>query len=125
MTADLPSGTAGVGAAEDLRLLRRYEPVLRFTEGELFLPMPVEAYLGKCSLWRTGAKRGRAVPRSGFARQESSHPLVWPKSADKGVIFRFVWWSGPLAERNSGPGDVTRAAHGWRLESAGSPRSAC
>ena len=62
MTADLPSGTAGVGAAEDLRLLRRYEPVLRFTEGELFLPMPVEAYLGKCSLWRTGAKRGRGGP---------------------------------------------------------------
>jgi hypothetical protein len=62
MTADLPSGTAGVGAAEDLRLLRHYEPVLRFTEGELFLPMPVEAYLGKCSLWRTGAKRGRGGP---------------------------------------------------------------
>ena len=59
---DVPSGTAGVGAAEDLRLLRRYEPVLRFTEGELFLPMPVEAYLGKCSLWRTGAKRGRGGP---------------------------------------------------------------
>ncbi len=56
---DVPGGTAGGGAEEDLRLLRRYEPVLRFTEGELFLPMPVEAYLGKCSLWRTGAKRGR------------------------------------------------------------------
>ena len=59
---DVPSGTAGVGAVEDLRLLRRYEPVLRFTEGELFLPMPVEAYLGKCSLWRTGAKRSRGGP---------------------------------------------------------------
>jgi hypothetical protein len=32
-------------AAEDLRLLRRYEPVLRFTRGELFLPMSVPAYL--------------------------------------------------------------------------------
>ncbi|HEY0717778.1 MAG TPA: hypothetical protein VGD68_09200 [Streptosporangiaceae bacterium] len=49
-------------AAESIRLLRRYEPVLRFTRGELFLPMPVEAYLGKCGLWRStgpGRKLGR------------------------------------------------------------------
>lgn len=56
--------TAGLGAAEALRLLRRYEPVLRFTSGELFLPMPVEDYLRKCSLWRAGPvrrRRGRGV----------------------------------------------------------------
>ena len=44
---------AGARAAEDLRLLRAYEPVLRFTRGELFLPMPVENYLAQCSLWRS------------------------------------------------------------------------
>ena len=44
---------AGERAAEDLRLLRAYEPVLRFTRGELFLPMPVENYLAQCSLWRS------------------------------------------------------------------------
>ena len=60
MTADqLALISAGAGAAEDLRLLRRYEPVLRFTKGELFLPMPVEDYLAKCSLWRTDSRRGR------------------------------------------------------------------
>ena len=75
--ADVTSCPAGAGAAEDLRLLRRYEPVLRFTEGELFLPMPVEDYLEKCSLWRTGSRRrrGRAAPRSGFARPGSSRRL--------------------------------------------------
>ena len=57
--ADVTSCAAGAGAAEDLRLLRRYEPVLRFTEGELFLPMPVEDYLERCSLWRTGSRRRR------------------------------------------------------------------
>ncbi len=36
----------------DLALLRRYEPVLRFTRGELFLPMPVDRYLQACGLWR-------------------------------------------------------------------------
>ena len=53
-------------AAEDLWLLRRYEPVLRFTQGELFLPMPIELYLDKCSLWRSaspGENSGRAAIR--------------------------------------------------------------
>ena len=56
------AAVADAGAAEDIRLLRRYEPVLRFTQGELFLPMPVESYLGSCSLWRLdgpGRKLGR------------------------------------------------------------------
>jgi hypothetical protein len=38
--ADVTTCAAGAGAAKDLRLLRRYEPVLGYTEGELFLPMP-------------------------------------------------------------------------------------
>ena len=44
-------------AAGDLRLLQCYEPVLRFTRGELFLPMAVEDYLEKCSLWRSAGVR--------------------------------------------------------------------
>jgi hypothetical protein len=61
---DVTTPTAGIGAveadaADQVRLLRRYEPVLRFTQGELFLPMLVESYLEKCSLWRlTGPARG-------------------------------------------------------------------
>jgi hypothetical protein len=44
----------------DLELLRAYEPVLRYTAGELFLPTAVEAYLARCSLWAddvTGRRR--------------------------------------------------------------------
>ena len=44
--------SAGLGPAEQLELLRRYEPVLRFTQGEVFLPMAVEDYLAQCSLWQ-------------------------------------------------------------------------
>jgi hypothetical protein len=65
LQADVTTCAAGAGAAEDLRLLRRYEPVLRFTEGELFLPMPVEDYLEKSSLWRTSSRRGRGRGRGG------------------------------------------------------------
>ena len=54
---------SGHGRAADLSLLRLYEPVLRFTRGELFLPMPVESYLAKCSLLRP------ASPRRGSRRR--------------------------------------------------------
>lgn len=34
-----------------LALVRRYEPVLCFTAGELFFPMPVDEYLASAALW--------------------------------------------------------------------------
>jgi hypothetical protein len=40
-----------VTAAGDLALLRRYEPILRFTRGELFFPTAVGPYVRRCSLW--------------------------------------------------------------------------
>ena len=36
--------------AADLELLRRHEPILRFTRGELFLPMPTDGYVAACDL---------------------------------------------------------------------------
>jgi hypothetical protein len=40
---------------EDLRLLRAYEPVVRLTQGEFFLPVGVEDYVRNAALWFTGA----------------------------------------------------------------------
>lgn len=34
----------------DLELLRRYEPVIRFTDGEHFFPMAADSYVGACDL---------------------------------------------------------------------------
>lgn len=42
--------TAPVNAS-DLDLLRRYEPIIRFTKGEQFHPTDVEQYVKECSLW--------------------------------------------------------------------------
>ena len=42
----------GVPDDTDLELLRRYEPILVYTEGEGFFPVSVEAYVGCCGLWR-------------------------------------------------------------------------
>lgn len=45
----------------DLELLRRYEPILRFTRGEIFFPTAIDGYVEQSSLWAsaTGQSRGR------------------------------------------------------------------
>jgi len=48
--ADRPATSPAVSTS-DRELLRAYEPVLRYTAGELFLPTSVDAYLARCSLW--------------------------------------------------------------------------
>jgi hypothetical protein len=47
-----------------LALLRRFEPVIRFTQGERFYPMDVEPYVRACSLWvqQPGEEAIRVVP---------------------------------------------------------------
>jgi hypothetical protein len=54
---------------DDLRLLRAYEPVLRFTEGEYFFPVSAERYVSRASLWRTeaGAEQVQEVPAGGLS----------------------------------------------------------
>jgi hypothetical protein len=45
---DAPDLPAGVDL---LALVRRYEPVVRYTAGEMFFPMPAADYLARASLW--------------------------------------------------------------------------
>ena len=47
-STDRPTAPANTA---DLDLLRRYEPVLRFTQGEQFFPTDVERYVHESSLW--------------------------------------------------------------------------
>jgi hypothetical protein len=50
---DLDGGSLAGPVAEDadLDLLRAYEPVVRYTKGELFLPTAVGPYVAHCGLW--------------------------------------------------------------------------
>jgi hypothetical protein len=45
----------------DLALLRSYEPVVRYTKGELFLPTAVGPYVAQCGLW-SGVRGGKLTP---------------------------------------------------------------
>ena len=49
-TAAPPVGDPRPHDADDLALLREYEPVLKFTHGEMFFPMPAERYLESAAL---------------------------------------------------------------------------
>jgi hypothetical protein len=56
-TADATTGDP----AADLALLRRFEPVVRYTRGELFFPSPVEPYLARTDLLVGRSERERSV----------------------------------------------------------------
>lgn len=47
--------------ADDLALLQRFEPILRFNQGELFLPASVDEYVRCCELLERGPDRRRSV----------------------------------------------------------------
>ncbi|HEY1484540.1 MAG TPA: hypothetical protein VGF84_00475 [Micromonosporaceae bacterium] len=46
-----------IDGIDPVGLVRRFEPVLRFTAGELFFPLPVENYLADAALWASPATR--------------------------------------------------------------------
>ncbi|MFN8443440.1 MAG: hypothetical protein U0175_21870 [Caldilineaceae bacterium] len=46
-----PLATLPLLPMTDQELLRRFEPILRFTAGEQFFPLRVEPYIESCSLW--------------------------------------------------------------------------
>lgn len=50
---------APLGEPDDLQLLRCYEPVVQYTEGELFFAMAVEPYVAAAGLWQIDAKKQR------------------------------------------------------------------
>lgn len=54
-----------LASADDRELLRRYEPVLRFTKAERFFPMDVAPYVEASALWveRPGEEAVRAAKR--------------------------------------------------------------
>jgi hypothetical protein len=52
--------------AAELDLLRRFEPIVQFNDGEYFLPSSVESFVGRCELWqRTGPSDKRIVASAG------------------------------------------------------------
>jgi hypothetical protein len=60
----------------DVALLRRFEPVVRYTRGERFFPMDAERYVGLCSLWvqRPNQKAVRLLSRRELTLERLAQP---------------------------------------------------
>jgi hypothetical protein len=49
--SSLPNPPGIPSTATDLEILRAFEPIVRYTQGEKLFPMDVERYVSACSLW--------------------------------------------------------------------------
>ncbi|MCJ7710149.1 MAG: hypothetical protein MUQ32_04895 [Chloroflexi bacterium] len=113
----------------DLDLLRRFEPIVRYTKGEYFFPMEVDPYIAECDLWAgsPNGERRMLVPR-GELRVEAL-PLWQARVPDEALFLRFVQepLSGidltrgdrPRRERFSAPSRLARVGILARLIDAG------
>ena len=73
------------GSEADRALLRRFEPIIRYTRGEKFFPMRVEPYLRRSSLW---AQRPGHEPFSILGEGlVSPEALGQPRPAPFGTIY--------------------------------------
>lgn len=71
-----------MAALSDLELLRAHEPVLMCTEGELFFPTDVGAYVRNCSLWieEPGGGERVLIPAGELTLDRLSHAEEeWPE----------------------------------------------
>jgi hypothetical protein len=72
---------SGESLDSDLALLRAFEPVVRYTKGELFLPTAVGPYIAQCSLW-TGTRGGERTQVAGRGE------MTLERLAREGVLYR-------------------------------------
>jgi len=97
---------SAIPPAEDLDLLRAYEPVIRFNEGELFYPAAVEEYVGCCELLEhVAGENARVVAEEGELTLDrlAEHGA---RAGGPGQYLRFVdepfsWWEAARWRRRS------------------------
>ena len=95
-----------MSAGGDLELLRRFEPIIRYTRGEYFFPMAVDPYLAECDLW-AGSPRGGSTllaPRGEVSAE--TLPLWQARVPGQALFLRLV--QEPLSGLELARGDRPR-----------------
>ena len=79
--------------SRDIELLRRFEPVIRYTKGERFFPIDIERYIKQCSLWvqRPNEPAELLVPQ----REMTIDKLLTPRNDGFGAVY-FLKFIEPL-----------------------------
>ena len=114
----------------DLELLRRHEPILRFTRGELFLPMPAEGYVASCDLLSGPSIREAQVVAPAGSLTLDRLGAVGDPAPGHLQFLRFVpqpmnaveltrWRNRPDRPRFDAPGRLARVGLPARLVDAG------
>jgi hypothetical protein len=119
-----------VSVLEDLDLLARHEPILRFTDGELFFPMSASSYVEACDLLTGPTLREArvAIPAGGLDLEKLA--AVGDPAPGEAQFLRFVpkplnaielrrWQSRAEHQRFSAPGRLARVGLAARLVDAG------
>jgi hypothetical protein len=118
-----------VPPTDDLALLRRYEPVVRYTDGEHFFPMTASSYVAACDLLRIepGGRPEVVVPAGELDLERLA--LEVPRIGEERYL-RFVskpmdglaltrWNRRPEQQRFRAPGRLSRVGLFARLVDAG------
>lgn len=116
--------------ATDLELLRRHEPLLRFTYGELFFPMAASSYVEHCDLLQGPTPRESVVVMPAGTLDLERLAGVGSPPPGEGQFLRFVqkpmgsielarWRNRPTRPRFSAPGRLARVGLIARLVDAG------
>jgi hypothetical protein len=79
--------------AARLALLRRFEPVLRHTQGEHFFPLDAEAYIRASSLWLNRRHEG---PRQIVAARDLTPARLAETYDDAPGATRYLQFTEPL-----------------------------
>jgi hypothetical protein len=97
---------------EDEAILARFQPILRFTDGEYFLPMSVDDYLPHCRLWSHPGRRSRAcaadvgeLDRDGLVALSAGSSTSWSLQYATDPMSRsevVAWRLDPARPRFSG-----------------------
>jgi hypothetical protein len=75
---------------DDLALLRRFEPVIRYTHGEFFFPMDAGPYVAGCDLWTQDAAGGRAIVARVGELTLDNLPEWRRRYPDRAMFMRYV-----------------------------------
>ena len=124
-----PQGRDMTGPS-DLDLLRRHEPILRFTDGELFFPMAAGSYVEACDLLTGPSLREARVAIPAGELNLERLAAVGDPPLGEAQFLRFVpkplsalelrrWQSRPEHQRFSAPGRLARVGLAARLVDAG------
>src|SRR5689334_98682 len=122
-------------AVADRALLRRFEPVIRYTRGEPFFPMDVEPYVRACSLWQQLPDRPAVclVPEGELTLEKLAEPrtegfdaiyfLKFIEPLDLAALAAYQLQEGlkkkdPIAIFKAGRGRMARVGYGSRFVDA-------